>query len=135
MRSWINWLKWGDRNTRFFHATTIQRRQQNRINLLRDESQVWVRDPGKLKEMTTNYFSQLYTTSGPRCYEHILEQCPRVVTSNMNETLIAQVTLEEVKEATFQLGVSKAPGPDGLNGLFYQSHWDVFKVDIFQAVQ
>lgn len=31
MQSRINWLKWGGRNTKFFHATTVQQRQQNRI--------------------------------------------------------------------------------------------------------
>jgi len=75
-RSRINWLQWGDRNTKFFHATTLQRRQRNQINILRDAHQQWVRDPGQIKDMTTNYFSQLYTTSGPRPYDQILEQCP-----------------------------------------------------------
>lgn len=31
-----NWLKAGDRNTTFFHAQTIQRRQQNRLVGLED---------------------------------------------------------------------------------------------------
>lgn len=32
---------------------------------------------------------------------------------------------EEVHTAVFQLGDTKAPGPDGLNGLFYRAHWDI----------
>lgn len=58
-----------------------------------------------------------------------------MVTTEMNDTLLAQVTMEEVKAATFQLGASKAPGPDGLTGMFYQSHWEVIKEDIYRAVQ
>lgn len=84
--------------------------------------------------MTTNYFSQLYTTSGPRPYAQILEQCPQMIDAEMNAALLAQPTLEEVQVATFQLGASKAPGPDGLSGLFYQSHWEIIKVDIHRAV-
>jgi len=37
IRSRLNWLKLGDKNTRFFHATTIQRRQRNRITMLKDD--------------------------------------------------------------------------------------------------
>lgn len=37
MRSRLNWLSWGDKNTKFFHATTIQRRQRNIIGMLKDD--------------------------------------------------------------------------------------------------
>jgi len=58
-----------------------------------------------------------------------------MVNAEMNATLLAQPTLEEVQVATFQLGASKAPGPDGLNGLFYQKHRDIIKNDLFCLVQ
>lgn len=53
----------------------------------------------------------------------------------MNEQLVSLVTLEEVRRATFQLGTTKAPGPDGLNGLFYQKHWNILKSDLLLLVQ
>lgn len=135
MRSRINWLQWGDRNTKFFHATTLQRRQRNQITILRDENQQWVRDPDQIKQMISAYYYQLYSTSGPRHYAQILEQCPQLVDADMNANLLAQPTLEEVRVATFQLGASKAPGTDGLNGLFYRAHWEIIKVDVHRAVQ
>jgi len=135
MRSRINWLQWGDRNTKFFHATTLQRRQRNQITILKDENQQWVRDQDQIKQMIFNFYSQLYSTSGPRPYMQILEQCPQLVDADMNADLLAQPTLEEVRVATFQLGASKAPGTDGLNGLFYRTHWEIIKVDIHRAVQ
>lgn len=45
------------------------------------------------------------------------------------------VTREEIKQAAFQLRATKAPGPDGLNGLFYQTYWDILQDDIFTSVQ
>jgi len=52
----------------------------------------------------------------------------------MNDQLIAMATIEEVKQATFQLGATKAPGSDGLNGFFYQKHWDIIKDDLVLLV-
>ncbi|XP_071722041.1 uncharacterized protein [Rutidosis leptorrhynchoides] len=39
LRSRIKWLNLGDKNTRFFHASTIQHQQRNRITMLQDENQ------------------------------------------------------------------------------------------------
>ncbi|KAJ1395232.1 hypothetical protein SESBI_33603 [Sesbania bispinosa] len=41
-RSRLKWLRWGDRNTKFFHATTIQRRGRNRLVRLKDAGGNWV---------------------------------------------------------------------------------------------
>jgi len=53
----------------------------------------------------------------------------------MNASLTEKITLEEVHTATFQMGKPKAPSPDGLNGLFYQSHWDIIHKDLFVSIQ
>lgn len=135
MRSRIRWLRWGDRNTSFFHATTVQRRKRNRISMLKTENDEWIRDPEQLKNMTVSFFTKLYTSCGPRAFELILSQCSKVVTDSMNATLTAAVTREEVKNATFQLGATQAPGPDGLNGLFYHTYWDLIQDDVFHTVQ
>lgn len=47
------------------------------------------------------------------------------VTNDMNATFLKLVTVDEVKNAVFQLGALKAPGPDGFQGTFYQAYWDV----------
>ncbi|CAN0904136.1 hypothetical protein LINGRAHAP2_LOCUS22924, partial [Linum grandiflorum] len=36
-RACVNWLRLGDRNTHFFHRSTIQRRRRNIISKLQDE--------------------------------------------------------------------------------------------------
>jgi len=53
----------------------------------------------------------------------------------MNSALLAEVTLKEVTNAMFQLGATKAPRLDGLNGLFYHHHWKDIKRDIFKEVE
>ncbi|KAL8151271.1 hypothetical protein V2J09_021079 [Rumex salicifolius] len=45
------WLQFGDRNTKFFHTSTIIRRRQNKIEKLKDSSGNWVEDRKDLEEM------------------------------------------------------------------------------------
>lgn len=125
----------GDKNTKFFHATTIQRRQRNQISMLQDEHEGWIRDPTQLKNMSVSFFQNLYNSVEYRDYGPILTQCPQVVIAEMNTMLIAEVSREEIKQTTFQLGATKAPRTDSLNGLFYQTHWDILQDDIFILVQ
>lgn len=35
-RSKVKWLTWGDKNTSFFHASIVQRRDRNRLHGLKD---------------------------------------------------------------------------------------------------
>ncbi|XP_061343636.1 uncharacterized protein LOC133289659 [Gastrolobium bilobum] len=59
-RSRNNWLAYGDRNSRFFHATTVARNRRNKIMSLKDEQDEWIQDPEALKEMVIGFFKNLY---------------------------------------------------------------------------
>ena len=135
MRSRINWLKWGDKNTKYFHATTIQRRQRNRITMLKNSSNEWVQNSNQLKQMTVSFFQNLYSSYGSRNFEPVLENYPCSVREEINHSLIADLSLEEVKMAVHQLGSTKAPGQDGLNGQFFQRHWEDVQLDMFKKIQ
>ncbi|XP_072074220.1 uncharacterized protein [Arachis hypogaea] len=53
----------------------------------------------------------------------------------MNDELMAKISDEEIKEAAFSMGGLKAPGPDGLNGLFFQHHWDILSKEVCGVVK
>ena len=52
----------------------------------------------------------------------VLDLVDRVVTLDMNNTLLQPYTPDEVKQALFQMHPSKSPGPDGMSPFFFQKY-------------
>lgn len=55
-KSRSNWVQLGDRNTRFFHTTTLIRRNRNKILTLKDSAGAWVSDPDLVKQLVLSHF-------------------------------------------------------------------------------
>ncbi|WZZ78223.1 hypothetical protein YC2023_098795 [Brassica napus] len=129
-KSRVFWLKEGDRNTKFFHALTKQRRARNKITQLLDENGNIVEDEVGLVAIATSYFRQIFESSNPEDIEDALSQVPASITGAMNDNLTAPVSEWEIKLALFATHPEKAPGPDGMTALFYQKFWDIVKEDL-----
>ncbi|XP_022558258.1 uncharacterized protein LOC111206163 [Brassica napus] len=129
-KSRVFWLREGDRNTKFFHALTKQRRARNKITQLLDENGNIVEDEEGLVAIATSYFRQNFESSNPEKIEEALAQVPTTITGDMNANLTAPVSEWEVKLALFAMHPEKAPGPDGMTALFYQKFWDIVKEDL-----
>lgn len=124
-RSRLQWLKCSDKNTKFFHSTTIQRRQRNKVTKIKNGQGDWLENKGEIVRCFRDYFDNLFDASGNRDFSFVLSHIDRVITDVNNEFLCSPITDIEIKNAVFQLGGSKAPGPDGFSGLFYQYRWQV----------
>lgn len=134
-RSRVNWLRMGDRNTRFFHLTTIQRRQRNQIVKLKDEDGEWQSDPTAIANIIKEHFQKLYAPPPPRVSDDVLSLIDPIITTDINDALTKSVTTEEIKIAAFQMGPLKAPGSDGYLGIFYQKYWQIVEEDVCAAVK
>ena len=133
-RSRLQWIKCGDRNTQFFHGTATQRKQTNFIKGLRDSEGRWQSEEDTYTKIFVDYYADLFTTSNPQNLENIVEGVQRVVTEEMNSKLTATYTMEEVVVAIKEMAPLKAPGPDGMPPLFYQTYWSDVGMDISHAV-
>ncbi|KAG5545231.1 hypothetical protein RHGRI_017638 [Rhododendron griersonianum] len=86
-RSRVNWLKMGDKNTRFFHLSTIHRRQRNQVAKLKDENGIWQVDKECIAGVIIGHFEKLYSPPHTRDIEDIISLVDPVVPSGMNTAL------------------------------------------------
>ena len=79
-------------------------------------------DQEEIKRMARDYFSELFTTSNPMGLEEVMEAVDYKVESKMDSFLNLPFTSMEIKEALFQIGPAKVPGPDGMPVFFFQKY-------------
>ena len=58
-----------------------------------------------------------------------------VITGEENEEICKVPTTEEIRRIVFEMHPLKAPGPDGLPGLFYTHYWSIVGDQVISAIQ
>lgn len=124
-RAHVAWLQKGDRNTSFFHATCSERKRSNRIGRLKKEDGSWVESEEEKKSFIMQYFKNMFQSNGCQHPERLLSKVKKKVTEEMNECLMAEFIVKEIKTSIDSIGDLKAPGPDGMPAVFYKNFWDV----------
>jgi hypothetical protein len=133
-RARANWLKHGDRNTKFFQQFASSRKKKNTVTGLVDDQGTRHEDGYTMCSMVQNYFSYLFQSEFPMMDQSVLDAVEEKVTADMNRSLLADFTPEEVKKALFAIGDLKAPGPDGLHAIFYKRFWNMLGDDLVREV-
>ena len=72
-----------------------------------------------------DYFETIFHSGTCERMEECLNTIPQRMSANMREELSRPSTVEKVKATLFQMGPTKALGPDGMNALFYQKFWHI----------
>ena len=98
-RAKVNWLKLGDRNTKFFHASANQRCKRNRIFSITDEMGIVWESRTEILEAFIDDFDALFTTGYVEDTGLCLQHLDRQVSNVMNTNLLKIFTKEEVDEA------------------------------------
>jgi exonuclease III len=137
-KSRIQWLKEGERNTKFFHRATIQRRQSNKITHLITEEGETLHSHADLETHLVDYFQDLLTEPIPDRSEAInqITRCvPTLVTKEQNEALLRPFTIEEVDQALQDTPKCKAPGPDGFTSDFFHYCWPMIRTEVWEILE
>ncbi|GKU89772.1 hypothetical protein SLEP1_g3866 [Rubroshorea leprosula] len=126
-------LRDGDTNTKFFHNCVKGRWRRNEINSIQVNGKQ-IREVGELKEGVAKYFQDLFTESNwlrPKLDGINFKQLSHA----NNESLMAEFSEEEIKNAVWDCEPTKSPGPDGFNFKFMKAMWEDIKQDIIGYIQ
>ncbi|XP_024158077.2 uncharacterized protein LOC112165700 [Rosa chinensis] len=128
------WLQGGDRNTRFFHLTTLVRRRRNKIEGLYDSNGNWYTDSESMKRIAVDFFTNLFSLQSVEDIRFTIPWLFPNIDQLSMESLCRPITLLEAKNSLFAIGGLKAPGYDGFPAIFYQHHWQLYSCEIFRVV-
>ncbi|KAJ1399226.1 Zinc finger, CCHC-type [Sesbania bispinosa] len=115
-RSRIKWLHHGDRNSKFFHASTIQRRDRNKLFRLRDTVGNWVKGQNDIEKLVLDHYQESVFVAGRQIQDNLL--IVQEVFHGLNNRrgaddsiLFEKVDVQEVLQLTRILNIfSKASG-------------------------
>lgn len=128
-----NWVKFGNRNTKFFHTQTVIRRRRNKVAGL-FINDIWCNDDDTLKKEAQSFFKNLFQCNSP-CHPHCLNLAAIPHISNdLQQTLLEPVSMLEVKNALFSMESYKAPGPDGFQPIFFKTYWHIVFKEVWELV-
>ena len=137
-KSRIRWLKHGEKNTKFFHKTTVQRRMTNCITHIRNVQGEKIETHDGIEGEFLNYFKEALQEPNINripAINKLLKSIPKVITEEHNNLLIKPISLQEVEEVVQQMKEGKAPGPNGFSSVFFHKFWDLIKFEVWQVVE
>ncbi|XP_019228471.1 PREDICTED: uncharacterized protein LOC109209618 [Nicotiana attenuata] len=141
----MHWLNAGDKNTKFFHNMIKARRNSNRIFTIRDGRENTRTIAPDIAEAFVEYYKNLLgrkCTSRIRVCSATVKEGP-MVTAEQRRMLTAEFSIQEMKEALWDIAGDKAPGcpgsgcdtgPDRYGSQFFKDCWDTIKENLTAGV-
>uniref|UniRef100_A0A251TIJ6 Putative reverse transcriptase domain-containing protein n=1 Tax=Helianthus annuus TaxID=4232 RepID=A0A251TIJ6_HELAN len=126
-KSWVKWASLGDDNSTYFHRCINGRKAANVISGVLVNG-VWVSKPSLVKKEVRCFYRDLFCEKYGRRPEFLSEDLKHLSAEKIN-ALIAPFSKEEIKEAVFECGSDKAPGPDRFNFTFIKHFWESLEGD------
>lgn len=82
-------------------------------------------DEVNIARVATDYFTKLFSSNQMNGSLRFFKDIHNKVNPEMNTELTKEITNEEIKQSAFSIGSERAPGPDDMNGAFYQHYWSI----------
>ncbi|CAK8532778.1 unnamed protein product [Lathyrus sativus] len=136
-KSKLDWLKWGDGNNSYFHASVKAKNNSKNISHLTKEDGTVLTVQADIENEVLDYYKNLLGTADSTV-RHIdvaaMRDGPQL---NMDQrlSLLAPITEQEIHTALKGIGDLKSPGIDGYGARFFKGSWETIKFDVVTTVQ
>lgn len=128
MKSRMNWLSLGDRNTSFIHTSALNKCRKNRITRLMKNNSTWVTEPSEIENKLLTNLKNTYSMDPSTQQNYSLSNLNfSSLDSSLHPSLTNIRNEEEIRKVTFDIALQKTHGEDCLHALFYQENWDIIK--------
>ena len=137
LKSRVNWLIMGDRNTSFYHISTLVRRSRNRILSIKNSVGEWLYEERDIMEHIRGGFKSLFCSSLALSERNPLPlvQGQAFLSKENCESLSIEITEEDIKSTLWLMKPFKPPGPDGIHAGFYQRFWSVVRKSMVKEIK
>ena len=129
------WLKEGDRNSNFFHISSVVRRRRNNIDAIRGDDNVWIVKISEIRDFVVEKFQDLFIVKEICCPADLSDLIYSTISNGENDSLCQIPSLGEIKNVIFGMQSLKSPRPNGLPPLFYKKYWHVVEYSVIRAVR
>ncbi|GJU43581.1 auxin efflux carrier [Tanacetum coccineum] len=107
---------------------------RNRIDVVTDvEGNVFVNE--NVSTAFVNHYESFLGQEGITSPLNTNNLFDKVLSSNMVDDMILNVSDKEIKDALFSMGNDKSPGPDGFTAAFFKEAWEIVGHNVINAVK
>lgn len=129
------WLTAGDRNSIFFHASTINNRRKIYIASLKNNEGVWMETKNQIGDFLVKEFTDLFRAKTINQVQPVDLFFQPTSIEVQNNILKCIPNRDEILKTVKSLYPIKAPGPDEMSALFFQHYWDIVGNDVVTTIQ
>lgn len=87
-----------------------------------------------IQQEAVSYYASLFTGQSTIVDNTLLSYIPRLITTKDNLQLTRMPIEEEVKQTVWALDPQSAANPDGYNGCFFSTCWEIIHGDVYKFV-
>ncbi|KAL1363378.1 hypothetical protein AAHE18_03G145400 [Arachis hypogaea] len=121
-----------DKNTKYFHTVSTIRNRRKLVSELRIENRA-IKNPRRIKQEARRFYRNLYSQEeAPKIT--VQEGLLNKISWEQAQEMEKMPTLDEIKEAMWSCGSTKAPGPDGFNMFFIKNTWNIIGVEFSESM-